>query len=369
LKIVLVSTTMGIGGAERQVADLAAAYAQERHEVVIISLKGPNRQYVAPGVRLIEMNASKSMAGLVSLVIRLARTLREIEPDVVHGHMVIANLLTRIVKPFVRWPITISTAHNTYEGGGRLRIVAYRATDRLADLTTNVSREAVEHYVSIGVAKASRIRVMYNGIDFERFAFSERSRSRLREQWQIADSTVIYLAVGRLVEAKDYPNLLQAFEQVAKHHRDAILLIAGEGPEKLAVESAISALGLDGKVRMLGVRHDIQDLMCCADIFVLSSAWEGFSLVVTEAMACRLPVVATDSGGVSENMGGFGHLVPVRDPARLARAMVAAVNTGNRLTDPKVAEAYTQAKARFSIDNVAARWLDIYESLRGGSIQ
>ncbi|AIO38632.1 glycosyl transferases group 1 family protein [Burkholderia cenocepacia] len=363
MKIVLVSTTMGIGGAERQVADLAAAYARERHEVVIISLKGPNGQRIARGVRLIEMNASKSAAGLVSLVVRLARTLREIEPDVVHGHMVIANLLTRLVKPLVRWPITISTAHNTYEGGGSLRIVAYRATDLFADLTTNVSREAVEHYVSIGVAKAARIRVMYNGIDFDRFSFCERSRSRLREQWHIADSTVVYLAVGRLVEAKDYPNLLRAFALVSNQRSDVILLIAGDGPERVAIDTMIRALGLDDKVRMLGVRHDIRDLMCCADVFVSSSAWEGFSLVVTEAMACRLPVVATDSGGVSENMGGFGHLVPVRDPGKLADAMAAAVRAGSRLTDPAASDAYAHARARFSIGNVAARWLAVYASL------
>jgi glycosyltransferase involved in cell wall biosynthesis len=363
MKIVLISTTMAIGGAEKQVADLAKALNCDGHDVTIISFKGPTRQHIPAGVRLIELHARKSLFGLCGLLLQLVRVLRMIRPDVAHSHMVVANLLTRIAKPFCRWPVVISTAHATYEGGGRLRILAYRGTDSLADLTTNVSKEAVQRYVSLRAAKSSRIRAVYNGIDFDRFCFAADARMRLRAELGLADSTRAYLAVGRLVEAKDYPNLLRAFAIVVQTASNSALLIAGDGPEGPAIAELAVSIGIASNVRMLGERLDVPALMSAADVFVLSSAWEGFSLVVTEAIACHLPVVATDSGGVAENLDGFGQIVPVADSVALASAMLDARAGQNRESDVRAIEARRHARSKFAVQSVAREWVGIYGSL------
>jgi len=363
MKIALISTTMGIGGAEKQVTELAASLHRNGHEVTIISCKGPTKQDIPDGVRLIELRAQKTAAGFAALLLRLIYSLRVVGPDVAHSHMVVANLLTRIAKPFCRWPVVISTAHNTYEGGGRFRIIAYRATDSLADLTTNVSQEAVHRYVALGAAKLSRIKVVYNGVDFERYRFSVEVRARLRVQLGVADSTRVYLAVGRLAAAKDYPNLLRAFAIVTRSAHDTHLLIAGEGPERQAIDELAASLGIASKVTMLGVRSDVPELMCAADVFVLSSAWEGCPLVITEAIACHLTVVATNSGGVAESLDGYGQIVPVSNCGALAASMLDTLPVEKRESDQRVIAAREHARKRFAMDNVARNWLRIYDSL------
>jgi glycosyltransferase involved in cell wall biosynthesis len=364
MKIALISTTMSVGGAEKQVADLANVLKCDGHEVTIISFKGPTRQQIPAGVHLIELHARKSLFGLCGLLFQLVRVLRMIRPDVAHSHMVVANIVTRIVKPFCCRPVVVvSSAHNTYEGGGRFRILAYRATDSLADLTTNVSKEAVQRYVSLGAAKSSRIRAVYNGIDFDRFRFASNARIKLRAELGLADSTRAYLAVGRLVEAKDYPNLLRAFAMVVQTVSNSALLIVGDGPEGPAIAELAASIGIASNVRMLGERLDVPALMSAADVFVLSSAWEGFPLVVTEAIACHLPVVATDSGGVAENLDGFGQIVPVADSVALASAMLDARAEQNRESDVRAIEARRHAQSKFAVQSVAREWVGIYGSL------
>jgi glycosyltransferase involved in cell wall biosynthesis len=157
--------------------------------------------------------------------------------------------------------------------------------------------------------------VLTNGIDTEAFAPDRQRRGRMRTQMQTGDAFV-WLAVGRLAAAKDYPNMLRAFAIVRKTHPNARLWIAGEGN--------IFSLELveNSGVQLLGLRHDVVELMDAADGYVLSSAWEGMPLAVGEAMAMEKPVVATDVGGVRELVDETGCVVPARDSDALANAML-----------------------------------------------
>ena len=125
---------------------------------------------------------------------------------------------------------------------------------------------------------------------------------------------------GRFLELKDYPNLIRAFAQVRTRKPGIKLAIVGDGPLKADLEAVMNSLGVTDDVHLLGVRHDIPELMSACDVFVLSSASEGFGLVVAEAMACERIVVATDCGGVREVVGNAGLLVPLQDPEKLASA-------------------------------------------------
>lgn len=363
MKIALVTTTFTIGGAEKQVRDLAAVFVEQGHRVLLISCKGPAQQALPEGVELIELKGQKSVWGLLSVTTKLARILRSWKPDVVHGHMVVANILSRVASICVPHAVVISTAHNVYEGGGKFRIWAYRLTNRFADLTTNVSEEAVARYTRLGVSRPSGIRTVYNGIDFKHFSFSPADRATLRAKLGLSESQRVCLTVGRLVEAKDHANLLDAFRKVVQSRKDVRLLIVGEGPLESLLKIRCAKLGIEAQVSFLGRRSDISELMSCADLFVLSSAWEGFSLVVTEATACLLPVVATDCGGVTENLDGFGHLVPVRESGLLAEAMIEELDKDTDRTGAERQRARLNAMRRFSIDVIAKQWLGIYQEL------
>lgn len=170
----------------------------------------------------------------------------------------------------------------------------------------------------------------------------------------------LLLSVGRLAEEKNHAGLLRAFARLAESCSDVGLWIAGDGPLREALLRQRAALGLDERVVFLGVRHDVPDLMRAADVFVLSSRFEGFGLVVAEAMASGTPIVATDAGGVAEVLDGAGILVPVGDDAALARGLAEAF-----AMDPARRVAMTAAARRRALDNldierVVDTWLGLY---------
>lgn len=136
-----------------------------------------------------------------------------------------------------------------------------------------------------------------NGVDTERFKPDPVARAALRSSEGLDEQDELILAVGRLVEAKDYQNLLHAFSILSESRPKAKLWIVGDGPQNQFLADLSGSLGLDHAVKFLGVRSDVDKIYNAADLYVLSSAWEGFGLVVAESMATEKLVVATDCGG------------------------------------------------------------------------
>jgi glycosyltransferase involved in cell wall biosynthesis len=181
----------------------------------------------------------------------------------------------------------------------------------------------------------------------------------------------IWLAVGRLAPAKDYPNLLRAFAAVRAKKPDAQLWIAGDarGDERAPLESLATELGIGANVRWLGLRRDMPALLDAADALVLSSAWEGMPLAVGEAMAMEKPVVATDVGGVRELVGDAGMVVPAKDSRALAEAMLATMDQSREELAARGSAARERVLSHFSIDATADMWEALYESLLTASDQ
>lgn len=362
MKILFVTTGLGLGGAERQVCDLADRLVAAGNEVAIaymvdgISVRPANEK-----VELISLHCRKTPWGLAQGFFRLRRIIRQIKPDVVHSHMVHANILTRLARIGCRMPRLICTAHNTNEGG-KIWMLAYRWTDALADISTNVSQEAVKVFEEKGAVPPGRMVALYNGIDVEQFAGNSSQRQSLREQMGIGPQDRLLLALGRLVHAKGHDILIEVFARMAAENDTLKLWIAGEGELRQALQQQINTAGLQEKIQLLGARSDVPALLNAADVFVLPSRFEGFGLVVAEAMACAKPVVATDAGGVAEVMGGHGWLIPVEAPEPLRAAIAQAL----ALTPEQLAENGAQARQHivdnFGIDAALQRWLDLYQS-------
>ncbi len=298
-------------------------------------------------------------------IVRLGRLLKEWNPDVLHAHMVHANLLGRVTRVLTRQhiPAMISTAHNVIEGG-RWVDLAYRFTDRFTDLTTNVSQRAVDRYVKVKAAPAHRIRRMQNGIETERFKPDPEVRKRMRDQLNL-DDAFIWLAVGRFEEAKDYPNMVSAFSKIAKAHPEAHLLIVGQGTFEKEIKSLVQRVGLSEVVHFLGRREDIPHLMNASDAYLMSSAWEGLPMVLLEAASSGLPAVATDVGGNGEIVlhEHTGFLVPPKDATALAGAMAQLMELPAHRFDELRYAARTHVQAHFSLEHTIETWEGIYLSL------
>lgn len=358
-------TGLAYGGAETQLVNLATRLKKRGWDVRVVSMLPPQaftEELAAAGIPLATLNMRRGVPD-PRAVFKLVKILRQWRPDIVHSHMVHANLLARIARVFYKVPVVISTAHSINEGG-RLREVAYRLTDFLADLTTNVSRAAVSRYIQVGAAPKNKIIFMPNGIDTCHFQFKQKDRLRLRDELQLTDKFV-WLAVGRFEEAKDYPNLLQALKKVVPERDGVVLLIAGQGTLFEEMRAMAYSLELAEKVRFLGVRRDVPELMSAADAYVMSSAWEGLPMVLLEAAACALPIVATDVGGNGEIvLDGFnGYLVPPRNPEALASVMLKMMSLSENERGAMGRAGRAHIEANYSLDRVVDQWENLYQDL------
>lgn len=360
MKILFIITGLGIGGAEKIVTSLADELVKQGHNIVIAYLYG--EALVTPtnnNIKLVNLRLH-SLKDILPSIIKLRNLIKDYQPDIVHSHLIHANILSRIMRLVSPVPKLISSAHNTNEEG-HLRMLAYRLTDNLADISTNVSQEAVEAFIEQKAMKQGRIIAVYNGISTEIFSFSNSDRVMARTDLNVADDTQLILAVGRLNESKDYPNLLKSFAKLSNYRSDIKLAIAGDGPLRNELIDLSKQLNVDKNIMFLGVRNDISKLMPAADVFVLSSAWEGFGLVVAEAMSCERVVVATDCGGVKEVIGDAGFLVPPEDPLQLANSIEKALN----LNDSQKKELGKKARQRildnYSLSSAIQKWLTLYK--------
>ena len=363
MKILLVITGLGVGGAERLLTNLADHFVAVGHKVVLAYFHGaPELCPNDPRVRLVSLQMRRSPFGVLAAMGRLRRLIREFRPAVVNSHMVHANILTRLLRLVTPLPRLVSSAHSTNEGG-RGRMLAYRLTNWLADTTTNVSDEAVEAFEQKRALRPGRMRAIYNGVDMQSFTFDESARRIMRRELCVDESSLLLLAVGRLVKQKDYPNLLRAFAKLEVGSMSPRLVIVGDGPLRDDLVVIAESLGVTNRVTFLGVRHDVPALLSACDLFVLSSCNEGFGLVVAEAMACNRMVVATDCGGVKEVVGEIGYLVPPDDSAALAATLACALRLPPEERLRLGQAGRDRVIANFSLDTTAEGYLNIYKGL------
>lgn len=357
MKILYVITGLGLGGAEKVVIDIADQMNNLGHDVKIAYLTG--KVVVRPQSNCIELIPLElnSFVDFYKASKQYHNLLKHFQPNVIHAHMVHANLFTRLNRIISHNYKLISTAHSNNEGG-QARMIAYRLTHQLSNVTTNVSKKASEEFVKRHAVPKNGIVTVYNGIDLDKFKYTN-SIDNLREK-------ITYISVGRFHDAKDYPNLLSAFSELKNKqlHREIELLIVGQTDDVIypKLQELIIKNNLESAVKILGKKDNIPELLSHANCFILSSKYEGFGLVVAEAMASGTFVIATDCGGTAEIMGDTGILVSPQDSQALAQAMQQALS----LTDEQIEVNNKRARKRieelFSLEKSVEKWLEIYEA-------
>ena len=365
MRVLLLSTSMGMGGADQQLLSAAEALRARGWDTRIVSLTALGPMGLQARQRGIPTDSLEMPRGIPDPrgMTRLARIIRSWKPHILHSHMVHANLMARLLRPLVPVPVLVSTIHSIQDGG-RLRRLGYRLTDRLADCTSIVSETAAARYVAAGAVSPARLRVIPNGVDTLRFRPLPAARAGLRSELGLGDEFA-WLAVGRFELAKDYPNMLAAFAKVSSQRPDSRLLLVGRGSLQHETEDLARSLGVSERVRFLGVRRDVPELMSAADGYVLSSAWEGMPVVLLEAGAAGIPIVATAVGGNPEVVldGETGFLVPGRDPGALAQAMLRLADLPSDERRRLGQRGREHIEARYALPSIMDLWEGMYREL------
>jgi glycosyltransferase involved in cell wall biosynthesis len=366
MRIFFLSTSMGMGGADSQLLSAARVMAAKGHDVIIVSLTplGPmGLQARSLGIRTESLEMRRGIPDPRGLV-RLVRLVRAWRPDVLHSHMVHANFMARALRLVAPIPALVSTIHSVQQGG-RLRMAVLRLTNGLVDHMTIVSQAAADRFIGDGIVPKDHLTVVPNGVDTEQIRnVPAGTREALRGSLGLRDQFV-WLAVGRFEIAKDYPNMLRAFARVRQQRTDAVLLLVGRGSLQEETEALANELDLGGAVRFLGVRTDVPMVMSAADAYVMSSAWEGMPMVLLEAAAAGLPIVATAVGGNQEVVldGDSGLLVPPRDDEALGAAMLRLSGFSESRRRSMGERGHDHVRTRYGLERVAQRWEEIYREV------
>jgi glycosyltransferase involved in cell wall biosynthesis len=376
-RILMLSTNLGIGGgAEEQVQQLGLELKARNWTVGIISMLPPSSlspELEASGVNIGTLNMKRGIPD-PRRISQLAYIIRRFRPDVLHSHMTHANLLARVVRPLAPVPTLICTLHgskmHSVRGGStRMRELGHRLTDRWADVTTTICKTAADLCIEDRAAPASKVLVIPNGVDTERYQPRPQVREQMRKTLGV-ENKFVWLAVGRFELVKNYALMIRAFSfAMQQSKRDVVLLICGAGSMQPQIEAMVRNLGLESYVRFLGVRRDIPDVMNAADAFVLSSDTEGLPMVLLQASASALPIVATAVGGNAEiiqhNRTGF--LVNRGDVMALADAMerTTCLNGFDRARLGGAGRQFTHDN--FGIGHVVDLWEKLYQQLRKGN--
>jgi glycosyltransferase involved in cell wall biosynthesis len=352
------------GGAAESVLELAAALVREGAAVTLAAPDAPGfaPRVAAAGARFVSVAMAsrrdwRSFAALTGL-------LRRGEFDVVHTHCRNADLHGGLAARATGTP---HVAHlrgllvdETGNVGGGLVDRLHRALLRRSPRSIVAVSEAVRRraLALLGVAP-ERVITVRNGVAVAAFRTPRRATAEVRAELAIPDGAPLLLAVGALGCCKGQDVVLDALARIAPQaeHRPAPhAVFVGEGPDRERLLAQARRLGIDARVRFVGLRRDVADLMHAADLFVHAARWEGFGRVVAEAMAAGRPVVATRVGGVPEIVadGATGRLVEPDRPDALAAAVAAL------LADQPLAQRLGRAAADF-----AARELDAAATARG----
>ncbi|WP_244150293.1 glycosyltransferase family 4 protein [Desulfomicrobium norvegicum] len=357
-----------MGGAERVTSNLANYWAVKGWQVMVATLATAENDFYAlhPAVERVSLGTARGSRNWMSAVVNNARSIREIRkllkrwrPDVAVGMMTTANVLLALAGRGM--PVLCVGSERTHPpvrplgvGWERLRAFAYGRLDAVVALAGS-SSDWLHQYTNV-----KRVKVIANPV---LWPLPPTAPIRDCGEWLHSGRHVL-LAVGRLVDEKGFDLLLQAFSRIALDLADWDLLIVGEGPERASLETQVRYLGLCDRVKLPGQVGNISDWYAAADIYAMSSRFEGFPNTLIEAMSCGLPAVSFDclTGPrdiIRDEIDGV--LVPHMDVATFAQELARLMrDEGLRA---KMARRAVDARERFALDRIAGMWEKLFGEL------
>ncbi len=357
MRIALVISTFDIGGAQRVMSLMANYWAAQRHDVILVSLSPQSEDWfeLHPLVKRVSLNLLSASAHLghalfqnAMRVLRLRGELKNSSPDVVISFMDTTNVLTILASRGLGVPVIISERNDPYRHSmgsawNILRSFLYRHADALV-----IQSAALRGWAG-QIAGGGRVHIIPNPINPVQTNSVKQARCR--------GSVHTVVAMGRLVRQKGFDLLIKAFARCGRRHPEWRLVVLGEGEERSNLESLIVGMGLEDRVQLAGKVPCPSQTLGQADLFVLSSRFEGFPNALIEAMANKLAVISTDCPNGPRDIvrdGVDGLLVPPEDINALAEGMDRLMaDSGER---QRLGDSAVEVLERFSIGKIMGMW-------------
>lgn len=305
---------------------------------------------------------------LLPIYRRLLRFVSEFRPDIVHSHSQRGDLLCIAVKWFHPFhPMSVRTVHIDQPWLNRHwtellfnRIMFPWAFDKEIAVSSTIQNKLNKRWIANLLCRRSA--VCYNGVDAQLFEEPSLGKSNRKLPSDMPNVHPRIGFIGRLVKQKGVTYLVQAMS-IVNQYRPAYLLILGTGPLELNLRQQVKESSLEDKVFFLGRRSDVLQILPHLDIVVLPSLWEGFSTVMLEAMAFRIPVIATSVSGSCDIIRHkeTGLLVLPKDSAGLAQSILEMLD--NKAEAQRMAEQAYSVARNYTIQNAAKCYSEIYQKL------
>jgi glycosyltransferase involved in cell wall biosynthesis len=367
MRVALMLESDGPGGAETMLLVLAQELRALGLEVVPV---GPRQGigWLAEEFRRLGFEPETfHLRGALDPVgaLTLARTLRRREVDVIHSHEFTMAVYGGLVARLLRRPHVITMHGGTYFAGAGRRRMALRWAMRHARCTVGVSSDTARRLESLLGLPDATVQVIPNGRRLAR-----GSGSRVRGELGLSEGQPLVVCVGNLYPVKGHEFLVRALAELVGAGQDqgVVVAIAGRGDEGLAALGALATnLGLGDRVRLLGHRDDVADLLDAADVFAMPSLSEGLPLAILEAMAAGTPILASEVGGIPEAVRNEeeGLLVPPGDPEALARELARLLENADMRRE--LGERAQRRAARISSpEGMAAAYAELYRDPGSG---
>lgn len=362
-RVVYLAHTLAVGGAEEMILNLIR-YLPEEYEraVVCIGSPGPIGQEVEKtGYPFRSLGLQPGLLRPFDLM-RLQQFLHDAEPTIVHTFLLTASLYGRFASMLARVPIVVGTEVNIYERKRPLHRMAERWLMQRTDAVVASAGSVRDFYVDQIGADPDKVVVIYNAVDWTQLQ-TTRSRDEMRAEFGVPLDVPVAGIIARLTEQKSHRVLFDAMvsrPELANLH----LVAVGDGELREQLKSRVEMLGLTNRVRFVGARRDLGNILGSIDMFVMPSLWEGLPLSLVLAMGAGLPVIASRVAGIPEvvhdNVSGL--LVDPGDVAQLGTAMTRVLQDDTlRVLLSQEARAFV--RPRFGVDGYIASMTALYDRL------
>lgn len=359
MRILCFLPDFGGGGAQRTLINLAASFRQAGHDVILGAAQpdGPARTWVDPNVRTVPVGRGQ----LRNALLPLARLIKDERPDVVLSSVLDANIVAIAARALAGSPrpklvVRETNSHRARGDIGflrqRLTRFAYPRADAVVALSEGVRQELIEDYA----LPAASVVTIHNPVEFEALVAEARNSPAP----PVTKDGPWIMGVGRLIRQKGFDRLISAVAQLKRP--DVRLVLVGEGPDRERLTAQARDLGV--ALLVPGFMSEPMHWLAHADVFALSSRWEGFGHVIVEAMAAGAPVVAFDCPHGPRDIikdRANGLLVPDGDESALTRAMADLLD--DRDLARRLSETAAKDAARFSSARIADQYLNLFARL------